>query len=263
VLLYLKSLLIGSPLEEFAVNIRWFIGLGAREATPDLWEVYLEPRRLPLILNRLLKSDSNGVDVGSHLGSFLSLLQKISPDGRHTAIEAVPAKATLLASKFPNVTIIPVAVGDTAGVAVFEENLREPGCSHLRDQRSAGHSSRFFDVEVRRLDDVLQKRVDFLKLDILGAELAALRGARATIERWRPPILFECGSEHDMVLAGLNRQELFDFVTTDLGYDLYSFTDFLFDKGKMTVDEFRKSGIYPFRSFNYLALPKGQCPRDA
>jgi FkbM family methyltransferase len=190
------------------------------------------------------------------VGSFLSLLQTISPDGRHTAIEAVPVKANLLRTRFPNVTIVAVAVGAVPGFATFEEKLHEPGCSHLRDLRPPAHGSKVYEVEVKRLDDILHERVDFIKMDILGAELAALRGARATIEKWRPILLFECGSEHEMALAGLSRKELFEFVTLELDYDLFSFTDFLFDKGKMTPDEFRKSGMYPFRSFNYLGLPK-------
>jgi FkbM family methyltransferase len=255
-LLHLKSLLIGTRFERFAMHLRWLAGAKRRAATPELWEVYLEPRRLPQLLERLLRRNSNGVDVGCHVGSFLSLLQTISPDGHHTAIEAVPAKAALLRTRFPNVNIVPVAVGAVPGFATFEENLHEPGCSHLRDLRPPDQSSKLYEVEVKPLDDIISERVDFIKMDILGAELAALRGARATIEKWKPILLFECGSEHEMALAGLSRKELYEFVTTDLDYDLFSFTDFLFDKGKMTADEFRKSGMYPFTSFNYLGMPK-------
>ena len=242
-LLHLKSLLIGTRVERYAMHLRWLMGAKRRAATPDLWEVYLEPRRLPQVLERLLKRNSNGVDVGCHVGSFLSLLQMISPDGHHTAVEAVPVKAALLRNRFPNVTVVPVAVGAVPGFAMFEEKLHEPGCSHLRDQRPPAQSSRLYEVEVKRLDDILNERVDFIKMDILGAELAALRGARATIEKWKPTLLFECGSEHEMALAGLSRKELFEFVTIDLDYDVFSFPDFLFDKGKMTAGEFRKSGI--------------------
>ena len=45
-------------------------------------------------------------------------------------------------------------------------------------------------------------------------------------------------------------------ITQDLGYDIFSFTDFLFDKGEMTYDEFRKCGLYPFRALNFVAVPR-------
>jgi len=43
-------------------------------------------------------------------------------------------------------------------------------------------------VLTRAIDDLPEPRVDFLKLDVEGAELAALRGAEATIRRCRPRI---------------------------------------------------------------------------
>ena len=69
--LNLKSLLVGTVLESPAHKLRWFSGLPMRVRYPELWEVYLEERRLPEILKRLLSEDSHGVDVGCHIGSFL------------------------------------------------------------------------------------------------------------------------------------------------------------------------------------------------
>jgi FkbM family methyltransferase len=196
------------------------------------------------------------VDVGCHVGSFLSLLIKICPDGHHTAIEAVPKKAVWLKSKFKNVTIFSVAVGEKPGTAMFEENIEQPGRSRLQDLRPQDGAVQLYNVDIKRLDDILSEKVDFIKMDIEGAELAALRGARNIIERWKPSILFECGGEYDMALSGFDRQALYDFITKDLQYDIFSFVDFIFDKGKMGADEFRKCGIYPFRAFNFVALPQ-------
>jgi hypothetical protein len=45
-------------------------------------------------------------------------------------------------------------------------------------------------------------------------------------------------------------------ITNDFGYGVYAYGDFLFDKGPLTPDEFRKTGLYPFRAFNFVALPR-------
>jgi hypothetical protein len=52
-----------------------------------------------------------------------------------------------------------------------------------------------YTVQVRRLDDILNElgiiSVDFIKMDIEGSELAALKGAVDLLQRCRPPILIE------------------------------------------------------------------------
>ena len=108
-----------------------------------------------------------------------------------------------------------------------------------------------------RLDDVLLKRakVSLIKLDIEGGELDALRGAKGVITKCRPAIIFECGSEQDLRRQDLSRRELYDYITADLHYKMFSFVDFIFDKEEMTFEEFRKCGIYPFRAFNFVAIP--------
>jgi FkbM family methyltransferase len=252
--LYIKSLVVGSPYDGIAAGLRGFVQRRSRPA--DMWEVFLEEARLPIILKRLLGPTSNCVDVGCHIGSFLNQIIKLAPEGKHTAIEAVPFKAKLLKKKFRTTRIFAVAIGAQNGTCTFVEDTNKSGFSHVKDDRPGKSNVRSYQVEMMKLDELISERVDLIKLDIEGAEIDALKGATNTIASWRPSIVFECGATVDMAEAGRDRMEVYKFLTGQLDYDVHFFGDFLFGKGPMTEEEFRKAGIYPFRAFNFLALPR-------
>jgi FkbM family methyltransferase len=224
------------------------LGAGTRQRYPEHSEIFLEERRLPQILDALLQPDSCGVDVGAHLGSFLRLLIDVAPHGKHFAVEASPTRGNHLARRFPNATIFQCAASDCIGTASFHEDTQEPGYSGLT--QNGTHS-----VETRPLDELLRDsdRIDLIKLDIEGHELAALRGAQATINQFQPAIIFECA------WCDPHRNEVFQFLTEEAGYNVFSFGDFLFNKGPLSKDEFRKYGIQPPRALNYLAVKAGRC----
>jgi len=257
--LWLKSLMIGTPLERWAKNMRWLVEARQRFKHPELWELYLEERRFPLVLQKLLHEESCCIDVGGHIGSFLRLLKKYAPKGQHAVFEPSPTKSGWLKSRFPDIKVFPYAVSDKTGWAVFEEHFAKSGYSALqRGAAMVGAECATYEVETRRLDDVLldMERIDLIKLDIEGGELAALRGAVGKIKTCNPAIIFECGSEYSLAKNNLSRLELYNFITADLRYNIFSFSDFLFGKGCMGYEEFRKYGLYPFRGFNFLALPR-------
>jgi FkbM family methyltransferase len=255
--LLLKSLIVRTPLAEFAKKLRWLIQGRHRRKHPELWEMYLEEQRMPLVLGKVLKKDSCCVDVGGHIGSFTKLLNLYAPRGQHVVFEASPTKSHWLRKRFPNVTVFSYAVADKGGNAVFEEDCANPGYSALRSSTTSKVvNSVLYEVPTCRLDDVLAElnRVDLIKLDIEGGELAALRGSAELIERFKPTIIFECGSEYGLAAGAFSRLDLYNFITKDLGYKIFGLADFLYDKGEMSYDEFRKCGLYPFRGFNFVAL---------
>lgn len=78
-----------------------------------------------------------------------------------------------------------VALGAEAGDCRMVEV--EPGnCGAHRIEPAAG-----FGIPVLRIDDLGLAACDAIWLDVEGYELAALKGARETIERWSPPIAIE------------------------------------------------------------------------
>ena len=245
--LQLKAHLVGTSLEPLAHRTRWVMGALQRFRHPELWELYLEEKRLPLILSMIL-TKTCCMDVGAHIGSFLSLLIRFAPAGPHIAIEPSSTKARILRRRFPNVLVLEEAVSDHDGYASYSENEQLPGFSKLGD----GPNS--YNVRTRRIDSIPIRCLDFIKLDIEGHELAALRGATDTIKHFKPALMFECGTEY--VADKIDKEALYSEITDCLGYQIYSFGDFLFNKGSLSFDEFKKCGIYPFRALNFLAFPR-------
>jgi len=124
-------------------------------------------------------------DVGANVGTYtVPLARLVGATGRVIAFEPNrPTRACLRQNirqnRLSNVSVVRAAVGDSAGYArliATEDNLGEahlalPGDASVEGERVAVTT---LDTEVARLR---LGRVDFLKIDVEGFELAALRGA--------------------------------------------------------------------------------------
>ena len=140
------------------------------------------------------RSDERFVDCGASIGESISGLLEITnlsldrawliePD--RTNIETLTKLMARLARDRPDleskITLVPAAVGEAAGRVPFRHagghggNVVEP---NARDALVA-------DVDLVAIDDVIDAPT-MIKMDIEGYELAALRGARRSIERHRP-----------------------------------------------------------------------------
>lgn len=217
-----------------------------RVRNPELRELSYEEANLSQILARLLNPQSNCVDVGAHLGAMLAEFTKLAPSGVHYAFEPSPTRAALLGVKFPKARVFPYAVGERDGEMAYAEDVNNPALSRLGDTGLT--------VRVVALDAILPAdyRVDFLKIDVEGFELAVLQGASRTIQRYHPPIVFEVGSHYAKNPFGFTRSDLFSFMS-ERGYSIFVFSDHLAGRPALSLEQFEACGFYPFRAFNYLA----------
>jgi len=253
-LLTAKQALVGTAAGSLLSRARWWAGAWQRYRHPELWDMYLEGQRMDTALANLIEADFNCIDIGAHIGSTLNQLVELAPNGTHLAIEPVPSKAQSLRQRFPKVPIVNAAVSSSPGVATLYE-AKKSGFSSLRPpvyEEVVGN----IEVDVVRLDDVVgtEARVDFIKLDVEGAELPALQGGLDTLKRERPVVMFECGPTGHTEAFGYTRADVFRFFH-DLDYRVYSVTDYVYGRAAMTVEEFEKAGTYPYRGFNYFAVP--------
>lgn len=254
--LYMKHMLLRTPLERPAQQFRHLAGAWKRYRHPELHEVYLESDRIERALRTILQEDSNCIDIGCHIGSSLSWILGVAPKGKHIAVEPVPEKAAWLKKKFPEVEVRAIALGENPGLVKFYQNKFRPGFSGLSNYSADPQDVIEITVDCHRLDDVVcrDRIYTYIKMDVEGAELLVLKGARELVARDRPVILFE--SSHDgAAKLGLKREDLFHFLVHDLAYKILTPKRFLEHGDELDLSEFQKAAVYPFEALNFLALP--------
>lgn len=205
-------------------------------------------------MKQILNSNSNCVDVGAHLGSFTHSIFQLAPKGKHSIIEAIPYKASWLCKRFPKATVHHCAVSDSEGEISFFENLDRPGFSSLTERRSTGRQKEY-KVKLSTLDSILDgQKVDFIKIDVEGHELEAVKGAKGLLESQHPIVMFEAGAIYDHDIDNAKYIELFSLWGV-LNYDVYAIFDFYYKRPPLTAEAFQSYRSYPFLAFNFLAFP--------
>jgi FkbM family methyltransferase len=170
------------------------------------------------IVTSLLRPGDTCIDAGANFGWYTSLFHKVCGEkGEVHAFEPMPPTFAELEQNYdlmgspPNVVINNLALGSEAGELVI--NLFEglpTGHASLSDHGRDDAVS--FICRVVTLDSYMQERsvrnVDFVKVDIEGAELMLLRGAGRLFTQRTPPIF--------LMEMALEQTRNFGYVPNDL-----------------------------------------------
>jgi FkbM family methyltransferase len=154
-------------------------------------------------VRRSLQNGGVFVDIGANIGYYTLLAHKrVTNSGRVLAFEPNPETANALRRNIElsgarNVEVFEVALSESPGEATI---FRPVGQSHgLASMRNQGWAeTEHYKVPAARLDDILPtnlQRIDFLKVDVEGAEGLVFRGAASTISRYKPAILMELNQD--------------------------------------------------------------------
>ena len=185
------------------------------------------------------------VDVGAHIGSVIAQAQ-YRTGTKVIAIEAMPDKAAALTRKFPNVKVHACAVGNTTGNVSFFVMPAATGYSSLIQSQNSVEIV----VPLRRLDDLIEERVDIVKIDVEGAELGVLQGAERTVRESRPVIMFESSHEEKLY----SKDAMFSWLS-DRDYQILAPDRMAHDGPAITREGFAEAHWYPRRCTNYFAVP--------
>ncbi len=204
------------------------------------------------LMSQYLTRNSNCIDVGCHKGEMLDLMLRFSPGGKHFAFEPIPEMFDNLKSKYNGkAEILPYALSDKKGKTTFNYVKNAPAYSGIKKRKYDIDNPQITEIEVKlaKLDDVIPHdiKIDFIKIDVEGAELGVLKGGKEIISKNKPIVVFEFGlgaSDY----YGTEPADIYNLLVNEYGLNISNLKDFLNKKPPLTLKEF--SDVY-FNSGEY------------
>ncbi len=193
-----------------------------------------EPNEFAL-LSHVLRPGMVFVDVGANDGYYtLFAARRVGSSGKVVAVEPstrerVHLRRNIARNKLDNVTVVPIALGACRKIAALR----------LAHGVHAGHNTfgnfahdgvqadNLEQVDVNTLDkaaaDLELSRIDFVKIDVEGAEASVIDGARRVLATMRPMILLEI-NDTALRAQDSNAEALLSTLRTDFKYDILVFS---------------------------------------
>ncbi len=150
------------------------------------------------LIASVTREDAVCIDVGANIGYYSLLLASLAPRGQVHSFEPIPRNfyllnTSVLLNGFDNVVLNCCAVGNKDGHTTFNVSADSAYSSFLDTQRRERDST--ITVPVATLASYCQerglRRIDFMKVDVEGAEKLVLEGASGCLgdAHLRPKIL--------------------------------------------------------------------------
>lgn len=197
------------------------------------------------IMSKVIKSNSNCIDVGCHKGEMLDLMLKYAPKGKHLAFEPIPSFFNNLQEKYQGMaTIYPHALSSEKGETTFQYVKNAPAYSGIKKRKYDVKNPEIeqINVTLELLDNLVEDdfAVDFIKIDVEGAELGVLKGAKNIILKNKPCIIFEFGLGASE-FYGTKPKDIFDFLVEDCGLQIFNLSDWINDKNPLSLNDFSET----------------------
>ena len=220
----------------------------------NLLERKVEPEFL--WIKEVLEKDSVFMDVGANVGAYLYTLENhLKPENIY-AFEPNQQLFKRLKRLFPKVNLFSLALSDVSTIAEFKipvingEKVHTRGTLQTSIKEKNEEKTILQKVEVKPLDDLVfdevyieqdrnaqtnkfnLKKLDFIKIDVEGNEMQTLRGAKKTIEKFKPILMVEMEQRH-------HKENLWTLISeiADWGYSV-NFLDRKTLQPKLLTEEF-------------------------
>jgi FkbM family methyltransferase len=225
------------------------------------WDLRIERdnKNIKKLLRTYLKENSNCIDIGANKGFFLKQFITLAPYGTHCAFEPIPKLSELLKTNFPNVNIYSCALGNKNDSVNFYWVPELESWSGLEKQNYPKNVNPIeIKVKIDRLDDIIDQEIpiDFIKIDVEGAELEVLYGSIKTIKRYHPIIYFEHARIHNQNYK-TSPELVFDFLSLECNMkicDIENIKTFTKESFRQVYDVSYESNYDRNSQTNFIAI---------
>lgn len=242
---------VNSPIRKFVkpilfklLNKRIYSWFQYRAKIRDIKKRLVEEKEMQL-LPQIINDGDEVLDLGANYAYYTIRMSELVRTGKVFAFEPIPithqiCKKIVDYFKADNVELFQKAVGEKNEIQKFRAPLQDfdfisAGQAHIatRNNEIEGKDvlykfdkDTYFDCEIVRLDDFLKNKLNnlsFVKIDIEGAELFALKGMTELIKKFKPVILMEIVP---FFLKGfkINEKDLLNFIKT-LNYKMFLYDE--------------------------------------
>lgn len=138
------------------------------------------------------------LDIGANIGTTMLFFARLNPKAQIIAFEPHPrtylrAKENLELNDFKNINLLNLGVGIKEEVLrLYEVNDRNPGMNRIiRTNKDIPYLNIDVDALDRVFADMINEKIDFIKIDIEGHEYYALKGGEGVLKKYKPTLFIE------------------------------------------------------------------------
>lgn len=182
------------------------------------------------VLDRFLKTGQTFIDIGANQGEYsIWAARKVGSSGRVIAFEPMDSLFKQLNENIELnrpynqvFTSIKMGLSNSHGeINLYGKVGSNEGVNTMFP--TAEHTELIQNIPLDTLDNQLEliacKQVDFIKIDVEGAELQVLKGAAKTIKKFKPTLLIEVNEEASQA-GGYTSDDILSYLR-EYGYRFY------------------------------------------